>query len=161
MKAPEPSCWVWLDAQARGPFTVTQLYRMSKSGSVDHHTLYWSDAHQTWLPLGGILWDVFPREVPEIRDDQMIEVMCSDLATECVTCRRLDGRKFRRSELPLMPPAGCTCEPWCRCVLVLADHAATSGASSKPALPASAPAPRATSLTTRRRRPSPPASPDR
>ncbi len=112
--------WLLIAEQRSGPFTVQQLYRMAQRGEIDNHTLFWSERSKKWLPLPNLLRDIYPDDdkLKQMRDCGIdrIKVIGSGWDDECDSCRKLIERTFSIDAAPELPPQGCTCIPWCRCL---------------------------------------------
>lgn len=125
----EDSRWLLKDEQRTGPFTVQQLYRMVERGEIDNHTLFWSDRRQQWLTLVHLLLDIYP---PRDGVNQMRGVGIKRVKVigwgpgwedrTCDACRNLVERVYSIDAAPGLPPEGCSCTPWCGCLIIaLAD----------------------------------------
>ena len=114
------SRWLWNDEQHSGPFTIDQLYCMAKRGKIDHRTLFWSDRCHQWLPLRGLIFDVYPSRLGEMRRAGITRVRVIDSGTgeDCSVCQDLAGRTYPIDAAPTLPAKGCTCVPWCRCIII-------------------------------------------
>jgi hypothetical protein len=114
--------WIWWFKQLSGPFTVAQLGRLAKDREIDHRTLFWSERLQQWLPLRGLLFDLFPDRVTDMRKAgiQRVRVLGSGTAEECSACKRLADQTYPIEHPPVLPPGRCSCNPWCRCVIITA-----------------------------------------
>jgi hypothetical protein len=100
-----------------GSFSIDQLYRMALKGEVDHTAEYWSERQQSWCSLAGIICDLYPSRVAEMKKSGIakIEILGSG-EEDCPSCAALQLRIYPIDKVPALPPEGCTCVPWCRCV---------------------------------------------
>jgi GYF domain 2 len=118
----DDSRWIWRYDQRSGPFTVAQLTRLARDGEINHRTLFWSERRAEWLPLRGLLFDLFPGQLVDMRrvGIQRMRVLGSGLDSDCAACKRLADQVYPISKPPVLPPRRCTCNPWCRCTIVAA-----------------------------------------
>jgi hypothetical protein len=100
-----------------GELSIDRLCRMASRGELDHTAEFWSDQSQKWRGLAGILFDLQPSRLDEMRGAgiKMVEILGSG-TDDCPECLALHGRDFPIEDAPILPPSGCTCVPWCRCV---------------------------------------------
>jgi GYF domain 2 len=56
--------YLYLDDMQKGPFTLSQLQSMWRSGAITSRTLYWQDGFSEWLPLSSILDELEPSRAP-------------------------------------------------------------------------------------------------
>ena len=111
-----------IDEQRSGPFTVQQLYRMAKRGEIDNRTFFWSERSKKWLPLPHLLCDMYPDDdkLNQMRDCgiKRVKVIGSGWNDECDSCRNVIDHTFQIDPAPELPPEGCNCTPWCRCIII-------------------------------------------
>ena len=114
--------WLWIDEQQTGPFTVDQLYRMAQREEIGPQTLFWSDHRKQWLPLTGVMLDIEPGGFQQMRESgiRRAEILDSGTGEDCPACHALTGRTYPIAAVPTLPPDGCTCVPWCRCIITAA-----------------------------------------
>ena len=115
---------LWHD-QRSGPFTVAQLARLAKDGEINHRTLFWSERSAEWQAQRGLLFDLYPGQLPDMQrvGVRYVQVLGSGVA-DCAACKRLHDRAYPIEKAPKLPPSRCTCNPWCRCVIVAAQQPA-------------------------------------
>ena len=70
-----------------------------------------------WRPLAGIICDLQPPRIPEMKAAGItkVKILCSG-GDDCPMCSALVGKTYSIDEVPTVPPDGCTCIPWCRCI---------------------------------------------
>jgi hypothetical protein len=118
----EEAFWIWWYEQQSGPFTMRRLMSMAKEGEIDGDTLFWSDRRNEWIPLRGILQDLYPDRLdgPRQAGIKWVKFIDSGTGEDCEVCRGLNGKTFPIEAAPAMPPPGCECSPWCRSLLTTA-----------------------------------------
>lgn len=112
--------WLWIDEQLSGPYSVDQLYRVAQREEIGPQTLFWSDSRQVWLPLTGVMFDIEPAGFRQVCKSGITRAMVLDSGTgeDCSACHALTGSTYPIAAVPTLPPAGCTCFPWCRCTII-------------------------------------------
>lgn len=105
------------------PVTLEEISAAAEEGEYDASALYWSDKFEKWMPVTGILNEEGENPLESMKGTSLKKVMIlgSGTGQDCPACSALDGRKFPVEEAPSLPPAECTCIPWCRSVLVPAE----------------------------------------
>jgi hypothetical protein len=118
MRVDESRYILWHD-QRSGPFTVTQLMGLARDREITHRTLFWSERRGEWLPLRGLLFDLYPSQVPDMQrvGVQYVRVLGSGV-DDCAACKRAADRVYPIHKAPVLPLSRCNCNPWCRCVIV-------------------------------------------
>ena len=103
-----------------GPFTIDALHRQVMKGKFDHTAEFFSELKNQWLPLAGIGNDFDPNTTTEERLRQMkragikrVELLGSPNKGECGFCKELATKIYPIDEVPTIPPANCSCVPWC------------------------------------------------
>ena len=100
-----------------GTFSIDQLYRMAMEGEINHTAKYWSGKKSAWRPLAGIVVDMYPSRLDQMRRSGFTKVKFLGCKSEdCPACMALQERAYPIDEAPKLPPTDCTCVPWCRCV---------------------------------------------
>lgn len=99
-----------------GELSIDRLYRMASRGDIDHTAEFWSEQAQDWRGLAGIIFDLQPSRLDDMRAAGItkVEILGSG-SDDCPICTALQGRDFSIDDVPTLPPSGCTCIPWCRC----------------------------------------------
>ncbi len=99
-----------------GEFSIDKLYRMASRGDIDHAAEFWSQQAHDWLPLAGIIFDLNPSSLDDLKSAGItrVEILGSGM-DDCPACEAIQGRDYPITEVPTLPPPGCTCAPWCRC----------------------------------------------
>ncbi len=99
-----------------GTFSINKLYRMAAHGEIDHSAEFWSERALEWMPLAGIIFDLHPSSLDDLKSAGItrVEVIGSGI-DDCSVCEAIQGRDYQITEVPMLPPPGCTCVPWCRC----------------------------------------------
>jgi len=105
--------------QELGILSIDRLYRMAANGKIDHTAEFWSNTKKAWRPLSGIIFDIEPSRIDEMRSAGItkVEVIGSGVDA-CLACKALEGRAYAIDQVPILPPTNCTCVPWCRSVVV-------------------------------------------
>ncbi len=118
MRVEESRYILWHD-QRSGPFTVTQLMGLARDREITHRTLFWSERRGEWLPLRSLLFDLYPSQVSDMQrvGVQYVRVLGSGV-DDCAACKRAADRVYLIHKAPVLPLSRCTCNPWCRCVIV-------------------------------------------
>ena len=102
-----------------GPLTIDRLYRMALRGDVNHTAKFWSDREQAWLPLVGIMFDIEPSRIDDMKSAGITKVQVSGSGSEdCPACKALEGKIYSINDIPTLPPPNCTCVPWCRSMVI-------------------------------------------
>jgi hypothetical protein len=128
---PAERYWLWLHEKQSGPFSIAQIGDMASAEppsedcptgeppEITGETLYWSDRLQDWRPLKllpRIEWeggdDKERLESIQSADIEWVEYLNAQNGQDCPFCVSMNGKRFRASEAPSMPLAGCTCSPW-------------------------------------------------
>lgn len=99
-----------------GELSIDRLYRMASRGDIDHTAEFWSEQAQDWRGLAGIIFDLQPPSLDDMRAAGIakVEILGSG-SNDCPFCLALQERDFPIDAVPTLPPQGCTCVPWCRC----------------------------------------------
>ncbi len=112
--------------QELGPYSVDKLYRMRMGKQIDGTTEFYSPSKDQWLPLAGIIEDLETTVTTERRLQQMkeagfetVKFLVSGEKGDCPSCRALAKTAHPIDNVPKIPPADCTCVPWCRLVLIV------------------------------------------
>jgi SNF2 family DNA or RNA helicase len=98
--------------------------RMDPTDGYTGDSLYRRDGTEEWRPLRA--FSHFEFEQPDRLESfqragvEWIKWLTAGHADECVACKALEGKTFPITEPPPMPPLGCRCELWCKCILVAA-----------------------------------------
>jgi hypothetical protein len=109
-----------LEGKKAGPFSLQQMMRMTELGEIDQSSEFWATRSKSWEPLTKMLWDFEPCRVHEMEQAgiQWVEVLGWGGGKDCPACAILDGKVFPIKQRPELPPADCTCLPWCACLFV-------------------------------------------
>lgn len=125
---PERTVKIRLDGAEVGPLTFRELGHLITAGKVTRNTPMWSERWQQWTTVAEALDEFYPENKPSLRLDDMrsagvrfAELLGTNDERDCPACRALAGKVFSIDQVPSIPPDGCTCEPWCRCVYVAAQ----------------------------------------
>jgi TM2 domain-containing membrane protein YozV len=59
------SHFLFLDGQQQGPFSMSQLQGMWRSGAITRETLHFMDGYTEWMPLEIIVPDLEPAPLPQ------------------------------------------------------------------------------------------------
>lgn len=115
--------FIHYNGETQGPYTPERLMRMRTKGELPDSTLFWSESRQLWLPIAALLNDLERGTTVEAMLElgfKKVEVLSSGTGDECPACLAIEGvHNIERA--PKLPPDGCTCIPWCRCCLVVAE----------------------------------------
>ena len=106
-----------------GSHSIRDLYRMATRGEINYTAEFWSEKEQSWQPLAGLIFDFSPSRVDDMRSAGItkVEILGSGSDDDCPICAGLQKRVFGIDEVPVLPPAGCTCVPWCRCIEIAVE----------------------------------------
>jgi len=106
-------------SQEIGLFSLDRLHRMATRGDLNAPREFWSEKKESWLPLSGIMFDIEPSRISEMRGAgiQKVSVLGVD-SSDCPACTALQRNVFSIDAVPELPPAACSCVPWCRLVVV-------------------------------------------
>lgn len=122
MKKNTDDRFVLIDGVAEGPFNIAKIGRMRKNSELSQDDLFWSERKQEWIPIAGLIFDIVPEpDRAEFLDLGFVnlEVLLSD-NEDCPACVAVAG-VYPISSAPELPPFGCTCMPWCRCLIVVSE----------------------------------------
>jgi hypothetical protein len=103
------------DGKELGIFSIDQLYRMAMRGDINHTSEFWCERQSAWLPLAGIIIDMYPSRLDQMRDTgfKKVKILGSN-SDDCPACLDLQKNAYPIDEAPTLPPKDCTCIPWCR-----------------------------------------------
>jgi hypothetical protein len=105
-----------------GSHSIRDLYRMATRGEINHTAEFWSEQEQSWRPLAGIIFDFSPPRLDDMRRAGITKVkILGSGSDDCRVCTALQKRVYGIDEVPTLPPADCTCVPWCRCVEIAVE----------------------------------------
>ena len=84
---------------------------------------FWSERDREWKPMAGIMNDFSPSPDERLASAisagiQWVKVLDSGQPDDCTACKSLAGRRYPIAQAPRLPPLGCSCLPWCRCVTI-------------------------------------------
>jgi hypothetical protein len=127
----EPTARVMLGDKVSEPLTFRQLQDLSQRGEITRATPLWSERWQEWTTVAEAPAEMYPEDKPSVRLEEMkergvymVEVLGTGDDRDCEACRALHGRTFHIDVAPAIPPASCSCEPWCRCIYTAKEVAA-------------------------------------
>jgi hypothetical protein len=104
-----------------GEFSIRQVMRMAEKREIDHTAEYWSEKGNEWRRLPSFIMDFDdqPDRVGQMKavGIKITKVLGAD-ASDCPVCKALQEKVFAVKETPVLPPEGCTCVPWCRCIVI-------------------------------------------
>lgn len=112
--------------KSAGKHSLRALMGMRKRGELAEPVEFWSKRKQAWMPIAGIMEDFeynTADRLAELRGAdstgiKSVRVLDSGNGDDCPACMALTGKSFSLAEAPALPPPGCSCVPWCRCVLI-------------------------------------------
>jgi hypothetical protein len=112
--------WIWKEAGHTESVTVQQLYYKAKHGKITNQTPFWSERVNQWLPLTHLLHDISPDRdrLAKMRESGIEYVKITGSGDDCDACRKLHQRIYSIDAVPELPPSGCTCNPWCGCLII-------------------------------------------
>jgi hypothetical protein len=111
------------EGEELGEFSIRQVMRMAEKGEINHTAEYWSEKWNEWRRLPSFISDF------DDGPDRVVEMKAAGISrakilgaddSDCPACKALQGRPYAVAETPVLPPGGCTCVPWCRCVVLAA-----------------------------------------
>jgi hypothetical protein len=121
----EESRRIRFNGRELGEYSIARLTCERLSGKVDQTTEFFSPRRQQWFRLVEILEDLCPtgQILKEMQSAGVEEVtlLSSEEKGECSSCKRLENRIYAIDNVPTIPPADCSCVPWC-CLVPLAHH---------------------------------------
>lgn len=95
----------------------------------DFEASQWMHGKTKIRPSPGILerylLNQYLRQIEAMANKGVQEVRILSSGSECVVCSELSGKKFNIAEVPRLPPAGCQCEPHCKCVPISCTEVAS------------------------------------
>ena len=112
---------VRFDGVEEGPFGLQQIMRMRTRGDLGAETEFWSERDKTWKPIVAMMTDfeVYDDErLREMREAGILYVTFAGNDEDCPACQAFMNKVFPIDEAPTLPPAECTCVPWCRLILI-------------------------------------------
>lgn len=114
--------YVWVEGEQYGPFSLSKLGEMRVEGRLPQTTLYWSEHYKEWRSITLILNDHYPSadRVRNMREAGITycKILGAGHGDECPACLEQIERVMPLDEFAGTPPPGCTCIPWCRCVVI-------------------------------------------
>jgi hypothetical protein len=116
---------VKMNGEDLGEYSIDQLYRMATRKEIDYTAEFLSEKTNAWLPLAGIIDDLDTTVTADHRIQQMkeagitrVKILGSGTKEDCPVCRSLCKETYPIDNVPMLPPEGCTCIPWCRLIVV-------------------------------------------
>ena len=103
-----------------GSHSIRDLDRMDARGKINHTAEFWSETDHAWRPLAGIIFEFSPPRLDDMRSAGVTKVEIRGSCSDCPTCTALQKIVYAIDAVPKLPPADCTCVPWCRCVEIAA-----------------------------------------
>ena len=110
-----------VNGEEQGPYSIAQLYRMATRKEIDYTAEFLSEKTNAWLPLAGIIDDLDTTITADQRIQQMkragitkVGILGSGANGDCPVCGSLCKETYSIDNVPMLPPEGCTCVPWCR-----------------------------------------------
>jgi len=107
-----------------GELGARQVLDLYEKGAITRDAEYWSETGKTWKPLGTFMQDL---NDPKARVEMMrcagirnVKVLGGGDA-DCPACKALQDKNYSIIQAPILPPADCTCDPWCGCTFVAAQ----------------------------------------
>jgi hypothetical protein len=102
---------------------LARIMKMIKEYGSESPGEFWSERDQAWKPMAGIMNDFSPSHSERLDSArragiQWVSVLNSGQPGECDACASLAGKRYPISEVPDLPPASCSCSPWCHCVTI-------------------------------------------
>lgn len=109
-----------LDGKKAGPFSLQQMMRMTELGEIGYASEFWAKRSNSWEPLTRVLLDFEPCQAHEMEQVgiQFVEVLGWGAEKDCPVCALVVGKEFPINQRPELPPADCTCLPWCACCFI-------------------------------------------
>lgn len=116
----EESRRIRFNGRELGEYSIARLNCERLSGKVDQTAEFFSPRRQQWFRLVEILEDLCPTEqiLKEMQSAGVEEVrlISSEKKGECSSCKHLENRIYSIDNVPSIPPADCSCIPWCSLV---------------------------------------------
>lgn len=105
--------------QELGAIGIAKLQRMLMRGGLAQPVEFWSEAAGSWMPIAGLIFDFAPDRVMELRASGITQVGVIGAGDgDCPACSAIIGKSFPIDGAPKIPPANCTCVPWCRLTVI-------------------------------------------
>lgn len=109
------------EGEELGEFSIRQVMRMAEKGEINHTAEYWSEKGKEWRRLPSFIMDFDdqPDRIEQMKSSgiKSTKVLGAD-ASDCPACRALQSVTYAIGDTPNLPPADCTCIPWCRCTVI-------------------------------------------
>ena len=107
--------------QSAGELALFDVFLKATSGELLRPWEFWSPQRQAWLPLAGILFDLYPLDLEAMRRVGTTTVRIQGSPPDdCPACTALVGI-HPIDNVPALPPSECTCLPWSRLVVFPRD----------------------------------------
>jgi hypothetical protein len=109
-------------ASSKVPSQSISFTECEKSREIDGSTEFFSIRQQTWLPLAGIIENFFPSNADRLAKFKetglkSVKILRAGVRGECKVCRELAKGTYPIDNVPDIPPAECTCNPWSRLII--------------------------------------------
>ena len=109
------------EGQELGTLSINQLYRMATRGDINYTAEFWSEREHDWRLLAGIMFDIEPLHTDDMKSAGITNVqLLGSGPDDCPACKALQGKTYLIDDIPVLPPANCTCVPWCRSTVIAA-----------------------------------------
>jgi|SRR4051812_21779644 hypothetical protein len=113
-----------VESRELGEFDAGQVLELFEKRAITRDAEYWSETAKAWKPLVSFLQDL---NNPKARVEMMrcagirnVNIPAGD-RNDCPACKALQNQTFSIIQAPILPPADCSCEPWCRCTFIAAQ----------------------------------------
>ena len=110
-----------LDGRELGAITIGRIQHLMENGELDHTAEFWSDRRNAWCAVAGIMYDIDPLRVEQMRGAGVERVRIVGTPEDCPACKELAGTCHGIDELTDLPPPDCVCLPWCRLNVVAVE----------------------------------------
>lgn len=120
--------------------TMKEISSRWERGLVTRATPMWSERRREWSTVSEIFEEMYPETGMKPRIAQMksagikrVDFLGTNDGRDCPVCLEIQSHSHDIDADLSLPPAGCTCEPWCRCVCVASEGVAKNSGAAQSA----------------------------
>ena len=121
---------VRFNGEELGKLSTSQLLSLISWGEIDQSAEFYSPRQGRWLLLRDYILDFYPtdKRLAEMASAgiESVEVLDGVPEETCPACRAEVGKVYPVDAAPPLPPANCSCLPWCRLTYIPKDPNADS-----------------------------------
>jgi hypothetical protein len=116
-----------VDGDEGDDHTLVQLMRAIMRGDFEGTVEFYSERLREWQPVVGIMNDfdyTSAEQLDRIRKAGIfnVRILTSGEGIDCPICTANAALIWPIDAAPSIPPLGCTCKPWCRCIYIAAER---------------------------------------